>query len=260
MKEARPEPPVIQVIDGIDGEPLYFTGPVAAEGPLPAFFYFALGGQESLGLHPFNQPAVALRNAPLRVFSLTLPAHGANFDITKGVAFWRDELISGNDVVTNFVQMVSKQIDFLVERQLLDVNKLAAGGLSRGAFIALHLAVRDARIKTVLGYAPLTKLSYLRELEGLQANDRLTALDLHHFQAKLADRRIRFYMGNHDTRVGTRECYDLVEGIIAEAVAKKIRSPQVELILFPSIGHKGHGTPPAIFYDGAYWIQHCLTA
>ena len=38
-----------------DKEPIYFTGPSYKEGPLPALFYFALSGYESLNLKPINQ-------------------------------------------------------------------------------------------------------------------------------------------------------------------------------------------------------------
>jgi hypothetical protein len=39
---------------------------------------------------------------------------------------------------------------------------------------------------------------------------------------------------------------------------KKTRVAQVELLIYPSIGQMGHGTPPEIFKQGADWIASHL--
>jgi esterase FrsA len=106
----------------------------------------------------------------------------------------------------------------------------------------------------VLGFAPLTQPQPLEELKLFQGisfdHISLTSVADHLIHA-----RLRFYIGNHDTRVGTDACYHFIHYLTEVAFNSGIRSPTVELILYPSIGYKGHGTPPVIFYEGADWIK-----
>src|SRR5690606_34160312 len=118
-----------------------------------------------------------------------------------------------------------------------DPNKLATGGLSRGAFLAAHLAARDERFRSLLGYAPLTRLGALKEFASLKDN----ALDLIHLAKALSDRHVRLYIGNDDKRVGTRDCFDFAMALVQE---KKARTSQVEMTITPSLGRDGHGTSP----------------
>jgi hypothetical protein len=79
-------------------------------------------------------------------------------------------------------------------------------------------------------------------------------IDLIHLAPSLFDRTIRFYIGNHDTRVGTGECFHFTQSLVEEAVRNQIRSPQIELIITPSIGQMGHGTSKEIFHAGTEWL------
>ncbi len=80
-------------------------------------------------------------------------------------------------------------------------------------------------------------------------------LDLTHLAHSLSDRHVRLYIGNDDARVGTRECFDFAMALVDK---KKTRTAQLELIISPSIGQSGHGTPPEIFQQGAAWISQVL--
>ncbi len=62
------------------GTTLYYCGPSHHDGPLPAFFYFALAGDESLTLSPYNHPVLPFEKQAMRVCSFTLPSHVAGFD------------------------------------------------------------------------------------------------------------------------------------------------------------------------------------
>jgi predicted esterase len=240
---------------GAGGTPLFYTGPALEEGPLPGIFYFALAGDESLELDPFNQPVIHLHNSRLRVFSMTLPAHGPGFDKTVGVSVWIEKLHQGTDLLTPFFQEVIKQIDFLISSHIIDPEHLGVAGLSRGVFIAAHVAALVPRVKAILGFAPLTNLTHYKERLETGKEEILHAFDLRHLTPQLFNRNLRFYMGNHDVLVGTSTCFHFVNELVAEAVKNKIRSPQVELNIFPSIGFKGHGTPPHLFAEGADWIR-----
>lgn len=228
--------------------PTYIQGPDISKGPLPAFFYFALSGEESLHLDPFNQPVVFLKDSSIRCFSFTLPFHGPGYDNQKGVERWEEELSINPDFLDIFFQQCLKNIDELIQQGYIDEEKIAIGGLSRGAFIATHLAARDPRLKYILGFAPMTRFPNHKK------QDIESPWNLHNFIRHLVDKQVRFYIGNHDVRVGTQACFDFIHLLADASFHHGHRSPPVELIITPSVGFKGHGTLPPVFKAGADWI------
>lgn len=229
-----------------------FKGPPLEEGPLPALFYFALSDDESLNLNPFNQPVEFLKNERIRIFSLTIPGHGPNLDPTKAITYWNDLYDQGLDPLSPFFAKAAQTIEKLGADNVL--SKVAVAGLSRGAFCALHIAARTPLIRTILGFAPLTDLNYAQEFAGHAP----AHLDLAPLIPKLCDRTIRFYIGNRDVRTGSENCFHLVRDLANEAYEQRIRSAPIEMIVGPSIGHKGHGTSPDVFKHGVSWLLEQL--
>ena len=221
----------------VAGQTVYYIGPELSEGPLPAFFYFSLAGDESLQLEPFNTPVTLLADAPIRIFSLTLPAHGPGFDKHVAVQHWQEH----PDEVEAWLPGAHAVITALIDQGVID--GLAAGGLSRGGFAATHLAALEPRIKAVVGFAPLIDLAHL---------SLPTLVD------KLVKTHIRFYVGNRDIAVGTDRVFHFIHALTETAFQTGIRSPHAELYIRPSIGHRGHGTPPDAFVEGAAWIREQL--
>jgi predicted esterase len=187
----------------------------------------------------------------IRIFSMTLPGHENGLPAKEAMKVWADDISHGRDCVGQFLDAAQLAVDFAVKEKFADPGKLATGGLSRGGFIAAHLAARDARFRHILGYAPLTRLAKLKEFAHMRDNPLANSLDLTHLAEKLSDRHIRLYIGNEDTRVGTEECVEFAMSLVKH---KKTRVAQVELFLFPSVGQMGHGTPPEIFKQGVDWI------
>ena len=219
----------------------YFVGPPLEEGPLPAIFYFALSAQESLEKDPFNQPVRFLSKLPIRIFSITLPSH--------------DEGIEPDDAMKHWEETKGREIPHFLERArgsfihlLPFITRSAVMGLSRGAFIACHLAAICPEISHILGFAPLTTLPYAQEL------------DVEALAPKLFSRSIRFYIGNHDIRVGTEAAFACIHTFAKEAHANRIRNAPLEMVIGPSTGYQGHGTLPPIFKRGAEWLYQELTS
>lgn len=244
---------------------VYYRGPGFGKEPLPAFFYFALSGEESLELDPYNQPVLFLNEiANLHIFSITLPGHGKEAGEPLGhknrevMEQWSKELEKGHNFVAVFVAKAVKLINQLIERGIIDQDCIAVAGLSRGAFFAAHLAAADQRIKLLLGYAPLTQLEKLEEFEPLRNDPLVRSLAVRELADRLADKQIRFYIGNLDHRVGTEECFQTVHQIAELAYKRGIRSPKIELIISPSIGQRGHGTSKTVFQDGISWLKPLL--
>lgn len=235
---------------------LCYTGPSANVGPLPALFYFALSAEDSLCLDPFNQPVQFLKGKALRVFSLTLPGHEHSLPATQAIKRWAEDLSQGKNCIASFLDLAQEALQVGIEQNLIDPTKIAVAGLSRGGFIAAHLAAREPRIRHLLGFAPLTQLKRAQEFSSLQTHPLVDSLELLHLTKDLCDRKIRLYIGNQDTRVDTRACFEWVMELVEKAKENKIRSAQIELILTPSIGHQGHGTSPETFQRGSTWIAN----
>lgn len=248
---------------------IYHLGPPLEAGPLPAFFYFALSGEDSLGLDPFNQPIACLKNEPIRCFSFTLPGHGPGLKDSEAIRFWAESSANGHDFIGEFTSKAKANIDWLIEHKLIDPSRLAVGGLSRGAFAAGHLAADDERLKVLLGFAPLVSLELSEEFKsrlnlsgpGLTKNphhDTILQGSLLALSSELAEKTVRFYIGNRDMLVHTDACYQLTRQLADIAFEKGFRSPPIELRITPSIGRHGHGTAPEIFREGALWIKEML--
>ncbi|MDE3045207.1 MAG: prolyl oligopeptidase family serine peptidase [Verrucomicrobiota bacterium] len=235
---------------------LYHTGPALDHGPLPSIFYFSLSGPDSLTLDPFNQPVQFLADRWIRFFSLTLPAHESGLPPKKAISVWAEEMSKGIDRLSEFFDQALTAVDYAIRSKLVDPAKLGLAGLSRGGFIASHLAAREERFRAILQFAPITNLGWTQEFQPLQGHPLLQALDLFPLAPKIANRPIRLYMGNKDTLVGTRNCVDFALHLAEQSTH---RSPPIELILTPSIGHMGHGTAPETFRQGAEWLANLLT-
>jgi len=224
-----------------------FRGPSLDKGPLPAVIYLALSAEDSLNLDPFNQPVNALMNySNLRVFSFDLPGHGKGLNKMKAMSYWAAHF----EEVNSFVEKAKEDITSLINKGYIS-DQIIIAGLSRGGYLGLQLAAHDSRIKAVCGFAPLIKLESLEEFKNIPSS----SIDLN----LLVDKSIRLYIGNHDTRVGTENAHDFIRDLTKISLDRGIRSPQTELIIYPSIGFKGHGTPQEIFESGADWIAAKLS-
>ncbi|WP_316356294.1 hypothetical protein [Candidatus Neptunichlamydia sp. REUL1] len=224
-------------------EQTLFVGPPLDDGPLPALFYFALSAEDSLGQDPYNQPVQFLQGLPLRIFSITLPAHENNFPPEKAMNVWAKKVKEGEDLISPFIASVKRTVEKLKSH----LTRCAVAGLSRGAFIACHVAALCPEFTHILGYAPLTQLDYAPDL------------NLETLSSKLFNRKIRFYIGNHDIRVGTEHAFSFIHALANEANSNRIRNAPIEMIIGPSIGYQGHGTSPGVFQAGVDWLKKELS-
>ena len=237
---------------------LSYVGPHLNEGALPALFYFAVSQEDSLCLYPFNQPVAHLAALPMRIFSMTLPGHGPTLPVNEALKIWATEIAQGRNIIAEFVEKITLAVETLIHQGVLLQDRLAVAGLSRGAFIATHAAAKISHFRYLLGFAPLSSLAFAKEFSQIKDQPLTTSLDLRLLVDSLTDRQVRFYIGNVDTRVDTRLCFNFIEALAKRAADKQITSPQVELYITPSIGPLGHGTSKETFQLGAAWIAEKL--
>jgi esterase FrsA len=249
----------IKHIDSASPLPLYYCGPPLEDGPRPTFIYFATSGVKSLSIDPYCQPVHFLDLTRIRAISFDLPGHSEGGNHQKAMSIWSAELLKDPDYIENFLKAGVDVVDFLVTAQIADPKHIAIGGLSRGGYVASQLAARHSSIGSLVGFSPLISFDYLEEFKIL-GSELLGRLDNRKIVPQLVQKRLNFLIGNHDTRVGTEVCIDFIQRLTTAAINEGVRSPQVELTLFPSVGHRGHGTPPEIFHAGANWLMRRLTS
>lgn len=238
----------------------YHRGPDLNVGPLPTLVYFSLSGYESLMLDPYCQPVdFWLHQSHRRAISFDLPEHPMGGQHTRGMEKWADKMgMAHQDIISPFVKQIVRALKYLQDKGWIDVNQLVIGGLSRGAFLATHVAAKEPSIRAILGYAPLTTLETIKEFQSYLNRDEIRSLGLSHLVEALIYKKLRFYIGNLDQRVGTQEAFQFIEKLAVTAHQAGIRSPQAELIIYPSVGHKGHGTLPSVFKEGINWLNTIL--
>ncbi len=237
-----------------------YLGEDFSAGPRPTLIYFSLSDKESLELAPYNSPATLFQGKSHRTLSFTLPGHGPGYDKHKAMSYWGDEIDKASYLLENFIDKAALSIGWLIDRGLIDPKHVAICGLSRGAFIATHIAAKEKRIPVVLGFAPLTAITeadsykvYKENVRFQSACEKLNLISLTEDLTHL--KHLRFYIGNHDTCVSTDACYSFIRLLSHKVHEKRARHCQIELRIYHAIGHQGHGTPPHIFEEGIEWLQ-----
>jgi hypothetical protein len=225
------------------------------KAPLPAVIYFSLSKEASLSIDPFNQLTLCFDDCPIRVVSFSLPFHSDLKSFNEAIPIWADLLHKGDNFLTSFFHNVSLSIDELIRNEIIHSNLIAVAGLSRGAFIACHVAKLRPYINLILGFAPLTYLCYAKEFEGKSYD---TSLDLESIIDSLVGKKLRFYIGNQDKRTGVEKCFQFINKLSNAHIRPRHSVANVELIIHHSHGHLGHGTLKPTFECGARWIKQNL--
>jgi predicted esterase len=229
-----------------------FVGPPLEKGAKHTVFYFALSAKDTLETSPYNQPVQFLQSENVRIFTVTLPGHEDPRRPEDALPFWAEQFKEGHDLLTPFFHQVKEGISTLLEKGVIIEKSFAMMGLSRGAFVAAHLAALCPSVKALLGFAPLIRLSKASSFDNVP---NISPFNLEHLKPHLYNRNIRFYIGNRDTLVQTQYVFDFIHQLADTAYEARIRSSPIELMIGPSIGRHGHGTSPETFEAGTLWLK-----
>ena len=150
-----------------------------------------------------------------------------------------------------FLSTASQVLDFLIRNGYTDSNRIAACGISRGGFMAIHFAAADSRVQCVAALAPVTDLRVLTEFSGMKNESLARSLSVMNVADKLAGRGVWIYIGNDDERVGTDDAIAFTRLVARRAIATKQRA-NVKLTVDALEGH-GVGLPP--HFEAAEWIE-----
>lgn len=150
---------------------------------------------------------------------------------------WATLYTAGADPVSNFVRRVSTSLDEMVDAGIIMTNSIVVSGLSRGALLAGLLAAKNSNVRAFLGFAPVTMLEELQEFQNIgdRARSKIAKASLMDPIVMKALLRMptRFYMGNLDRRVGTRQAFEVVHLLAEQAnTMEGVRSPPHEFIMY----------------------------
>ncbi|MGI9456452.1 MAG: alpha/beta hydrolase family protein [Aeoliella sp.] len=228
--------------------------------PAPTLLVFA--GTIELTLGPdhdgyYRQCATFLAPKGYLCVSLDLPCHGREkiAQEAEGLSGWRERVEAGQPLIDSFQTKVAAVLDHLIASGDADPDRIATCGVSRGGFVALHLAAREPRIAATAAFAPVTDLAVLTEFAGAEQLPAVKALALKEWADRHAGRPIRLVIGDQDRRVGTDHAI-----AFSRRVARRAREAQLpgalELHVVPE--PRGHAIPVGTFKQAADWIEQQL--
>jgi len=237
---AAPVAADVQELTTTDGVRLAVLGE-KPDSPAPTLLVFGGDRRSTLLGEDVNEIGRLLARQGFLSASLDIPCHGDDVRPGEepGLTAWRDRIVKGEHIFTDFTRRVSQALDYLIAEGYTDPDRIVISGTSRGGFCALHAAAADERIRYVLAFAPVTHLPVLREFEGAREHPAVLALSPIRFADKLASRTIWIAIGNDDVRVGTAECIALTQAILQQAHRGADPIP-IELHVLSTVDHRLH--------------------
>jgi len=229
-------------------------GDDSQKAPAPILFVLANTIDGTLGDPYFRQCGneLAKRYGYLCV-SIDLPGHGRfTSDATvPGLEGWAESVLSGRDFVAENNARMREVLDFLILEKYADPEKIFAAGTSRGGYLALQFAASEERVKSVISFAPVTKLAALKEFQDVDPGFLKGTLDLSQKIRTLAKKNIWITIGDQDDRVGTDHAVDLARRISLE-VKRMSTGSNVELQVISE--PRGHTTPKGAVERSVEWM------
>ncbi|MFV2069417.1 MAG: alpha/beta hydrolase family protein [Pirellulales bacterium] len=225
--------------------------------PAPTLFVFASTIDTTLGGGNggyYLQAGSHLLDRGYLCVSVDLPCHGGERrpGESEGLRGWRERFDRKEPFLKKLNGRLSAVLDHLIAAGLSNPDRVAACGVSRGGFVALHWAARDKRIRAVAGFAPVTDLAALSEFAGAADQSVLRAASVSQVADQLAGRPVWLAIGDRDVRVDTDRTIAFARAVSHASYAQDVDS-HVELHVLPE--PRGHTMPIDAFETAANWIE-----
>jgi len=214
------------------------TGGVPAA---PAATLILLGGSmdDIIIQDTFERIAQPWRKAGGVIVTLDSPSHGAEqpADEKNSLRDWRRRLVAGDNFVPTFTARLRSLLDQLIRDRYADPARVAAAGISRGGFLALHFAAVEPRVRVIGAFTFVSELTTLVEFNGAEQVPLVRSLAAAHLVDRLSDRKLFGIIGSTDYRAGTARAVEFFTRL-AETTVAQGRPPNAELRIVPVAGHQ----------------------
>lgn len=209
--------------------------------PAPTLFIFAQSIEANLSKDEFFEVGRIVEQRGYICASLDVPCHGSDKREGEPVGLdgWRFRIENGENPFERFASQSSQVLDYLIEQEYSDPANIAVCGSSRGGFAAAHFAAKDQRVRSIIAMSPVTKLSALREFNGLEDHALTNSTSLIHLSEELAGRSLWLIIGNRDSRVSTDFSVEFAESVVqtSSKTTQDTNLIDVSLQVLPSLGH-----------------------
>ncbi len=190
------------------------------EHPAPTLFVIGMSLGEMRSEPAYTEIARLLSVHGYGAYVLEPPCHGRDRrgDEPSELDCWAARIEAGRDLLGPFVEGAVDVLDYLVAEGHVDPGSIAAVGMSRGGFCAMHLAAVEPRIRAVAALSPVTELMALREFAENRRPDLARELDVSGLAGRLAGRAVWVSINREDDRVDAEACRRAAEALGAELV------------------------------------------
>lgn len=229
--------------------------------PAPTLIHFGADILNLLAREDFNKVGFILQRYGYQSVALDSLCYG--FDLKpgekEGFPGWRERIEKGELLMDDFASKTSHLLDHLIKEGYTDPNRVIACGSCRGGFLALHWAAREPRVKCVLAFTPLTDPRFVTEFAEVKNHPALSALAIHNYVDKLANRAVWSCLGNQDDRVSTENCLGFMRKLMDAAIAHKQSQPGADKnkpanVEFHLSSVVGHSTYALAHEEAASWV------
>ncbi len=195
--------------------------PVQASGAAPTVVLLGSTAYGNLTNPDFARQGWLLHVNGWNVASLDAPCHGE--DLRAGerpeILGWADRFQKGEDAVAAFVAHANDVMDQLVMEKVARPGSIAVSGISRGGFLAFHVAAGNARVGAVCAMAPVTDWGVLREFAQMKENPLVKSTALINWADKITC-PVWTIIGSADDRVDTSKAMEFMQHLLANNTAR----------------------------------------
>jgi alpha-beta hydrolase superfamily lysophospholipase len=243
---------------GLEHCGLYYRGPGPDEGPVPTVWAFALSARATLEAGAISMPADLLVERGFRVLSCDLPGHHDGIDPQQALLSWATAFTTSGSPLQSWLGLLQESLQVLDQQNCL--RQLSFYGISRGALMASWAAAElqmPARVNLhkLCAWSPLVRLSHAQDFKDLAHLPGVQEMDACRWASKMSELALKVWIGNLDRKVGVAPAFEWVQAVAHAQEAAGRRVCPSELIVRPSVGHLGHGTPPESFEEGVKWLM-----
>jgi dienelactone hydrolase len=240
-----------ELIRTIDGEIRFGIWPGKPKNPSPTLLFFGGEIEEMLRDDYQRQCGNILAKKGYICVFLDGPSEGKELRPGEqgGLSGWRNRLENGEDLISEVNGRAGSVLDYLVAEGYTDPRYIAACGISRGGFLAMHFAKSEPRVKCTAVYCPVVNLGTLKLwFEGAENHPAIRSVNLMEHADKLAGKPLWIVLGDQDRPIDT----DYVVEFARKISRLSGSNSKIELHVIAEPG--GHTTPAGSDEMSAAWI------